>query len=45
MQPTANRKALATTRVVVIAIVINFAIAAIAALLLADIHRLATAPL
>jgi len=45
MQPTTTRKALATTRIVIIAIVLKLAIGVIAALLLADMHRLATAPL
>jgi hypothetical protein len=45
MQNATTRKALATTRFVVIAIVLKLAVTAIAALLLADMHRLATAPL
>jgi len=45
MHSTTTRKALATTRIVVIAIVLKLAITAIAVLLLADMHRLATAPL
>ena len=45
MQPATARKALATTRIVVIAIVLKLAVGLVAALLLADMHRLATAPL
>jgi hypothetical protein len=45
MQSATSRKAIDTARTVAIAIILKLAIGVVAWLLLADIHRLATAPL
>jgi len=45
MNSTTTRKAIDTARFVAIAIVLKLAVGVVAWLLLADMHRLATAPL